>query len=84
MSSSPPPRVSRPHRCNDRVEDAVQALVGGGGAGLAGVRRALANVVACVRSDAGREPTPAEVPYVVLDEGRREALLTARVVEEKK
>jgi hypothetical protein len=75
----PPPRTTRPHRCNDRVEDAVQALVGGGGAGVAGVRRALANVVACLRSDPGGEPTTGDRPYVVLT-GRREEYVTPRVV----
>lgn len=63
------PRVSRPHRCNDRVEDLVQCVVGGGGAGWAGARTALANLAACLASDVGREPTPADAPYVVLADG---------------
>lgn len=77
-------RVSQPHRCNDRVEDAVQAFValgGSAGPGVAGVKTALANVFTCLRSDAGAEPTPESVPYVVLTDGK--PYVTARVVEDK-
>ena len=78
------PRVSQPHRCNDRVEDAVQAFVslgGNAGPGLAGLRTALANVVTCLRSDPGAEPTPQDTPYVVLTDGT--PFVTPRVVEDK-
>lgn len=77
-------RVSQPHRCNDRVEDAVQAFValGGAGPGVSGLKRALANVVTCLRSDAGAEPTPAALPYVVLTDGT--PYVTPRVVEDKR
>ena len=53
---------AKPHRCNDRVEDVIQALFEGNP--LLTVPPALAMARRCVSSEPGKEP---EEPYLYLD-----------------
>ena len=53
---------AKPHRCNDRVEDVIQALFEGNP--LLTVPPALAMARRCVASEPGKEP---EEPYLYLD-----------------
>ena len=53
---------AKPHRCNDRVEDVIQALFEGNP--LLTVPPALAMARKCVASEPGKEP---EEPYLYLD-----------------
>lgn len=53
---------AKPHRCNDRVEDVIQALFEGNP--LLTVPPALAMARRCIASEPGKEP---EEPYLYLD-----------------
>ncbi|KAK9800337.1 hypothetical protein WJX73_005254 [Symbiochloris irregularis] len=57
--------VPTPHRCNDRVEDVVQALFTLEFS--AKIKPAWSTFMKCMRSEVGQEPTD---PYQVIEDGK--------------
>ncbi|GMH41405.1 hypothetical protein BSKO_09315 [Bryopsis sp. KO-2023] len=51
-----PKKVAKPHRCNDRVEDVIQALFEGFGDYRNTLRPAWSVMWRCFRSNEGEEP----------------------------
>ncbi|KAL4529562.1 hypothetical protein Ndes2526B_g04370 [Nannochloris sp. 'desiccata'] len=62
----PPAKLPRPHRCNDRVEDLLQALFTLDFSEK--IRPAWRNFRKCMKSEPGSEPTD---PYLIITDPQR-------------